>query len=53
VDDRKPDWTRYLFAAFVTAIFLVLAYYLLSEIIPSAVRPTLHPVHAVTSTTTQ
>ena len=40
--DRRPDYGRYLMAAFVVAIFVVLAYYLLQQI-PHAQRPILHP----------
>ena len=40
--DRRPDFGRYVMAAFVVVLFVVLAYYLLQQI-PHAQRPTLHP----------
>jgi len=48
VSDRERDVASYLFAAFVTLVFLVLVYYLLQEI-PHAERPTLQTVTTVTS----
>jgi len=48
VSDRERDPGRYVFAAFVTLIFLVLVYYLLQEI-PHASHPTLVPVTTITS----
>jgi len=48
VSDRERDVGRYLFAAFVTLIFLILVYYLLQEI-PHATRPTLQTVTTITS----
>ena len=49
--DLRENAGKYLFAAFITLVFLALVYYLLQEI-PAAQHPTLHQVTTVPASPT-